>query len=548
MRMGKGAAVAAALMLFLLLATGAAFGVWWMSPGRTASAEVQVARADVGGPVSDGDDASGVLSTAPDVPIAEPFEADDEPAAPAGGEAVGKPGSETAQAEVGDDPHAGLAQKNGKNGKDDKAKEQEIQADYTPLLKDPGMLEFHPDENLFRNVYYSIRQSFVEPVTDEQLFSGMVKEVRLLLKQAKVSDADLAKLDKNKNVLRQLVQLYGNRVNKDVLVYVAIQGMLQGLKDPYSLLMSPKEYRQLQEQVQNKGFGGIGIYIELDKDAGNQLTVFEPIDGTPAAKAGLESGDKIVSIDGKTTKGITLDKAQAAIRGPVGSKVLLTVTRKGEPKPISVSITRGEIHVVSVTSKMLPDRIGYVRLRLFGTLTADELEKELDKLKAQGARALVLDLRNNGGGYIDAAVNVVGQFTSPGALVVYTLNRQKDRRDYTSSTSGGLDVPMVVMINKFSASASEITAGALRDHKLAKLVGEHSFGKGSVQQLYPFNDDSALKLTIARFYSPAGHVIDHKGIEPDYSVEMEPRYVGKLDKDTQLKKALQVLKGTLAAK
>lgn len=544
MRMGKGAAVAAVLTLFLLLAAGVAGGVWWMSPGRAAGPEVQVARADVGGPVSDGDDAADALPSSPDLPTSEPFEADDDPVAPTSGEAVGKPGSETAQAEVGD-PH-GVAQK---NGKDDKAKkEQEIQADYTPLLKDPGMLEFHPDENLFRNVYYSIRQSFVEPVTDEQLFAGMVKEVRLLLKQAKVSDADLAKLDKNKNVLRQLVQLYGDRVNKDVLVYVAIQGMLQGLKDPYSLLMSPKEYRQLQEQVQNKGFGGIGIYIELDKDSGNQLTVFEPIDGTPAAKAGLESGDKIVAIDGKTTKGITLDKAQGAIRGPVGSKVVLTVTRKGEPKPLSISITRGEIHVVSVTSRMLPDRIGYVRLRLFGTLTSDELQKELDKLKGQGARAFILDLRNNGGGYIDAAVNVVGQFTSPGALVVYTLNRQKDRRDYTSSTSGGLDVPMVVMINKFSASASEITAGALRDHKLAKLVGEHSFGKGSVQQLYPFSDDSALKLTIARFYSPAGHVIDHKGIEPDYKVEMEPRYVGKLDKDTQLKKALQVLKGSLAAR
>lgn len=426
---------------------------------------------------------------------------------------------------------------------DKKAPEQsnEFLRDYSILLKDPKKLGFRPDESLFRNVYFNIRQAYVEPVTDDQLFKGVLEEVRALLTQAKVPTDGLDRLDKSKNVLHQLVNLYGRKVPKDVLVYAAIQGMLVGLEDPYSVLMGPDEYGKLQEQVQNKEFGGIGVYIELDRDAGNQLTVFEPIEGTPAAQAGVEPGDRILAIDGKPTKGISMDGAQAAIRGPVGTKVVLTVKRTGHSQSLKIPIIRGNIHVVSVTAKMLPDGIGYARLRQFGSLTASELETELARLRSQGARALILDLRNNGGGYIDASVNVVGQFTAPGSLVVYTLNRNKERRDYNSTIRGGLDIPLVVMVNRYSASASEITAGALRDHKVATLVGEKTFGKGSVQQLYPFSNESALKLTIARFYSPAGHVIDHKGLVPEYAVAMEPRLVGKFDQDIQLQKAIRVI-------
>lgn len=523
MRFGKGALWALVLVLFLAGAGGA----WWLGaqPGRETGIQGGLA---------------APVSLAPDPKEAPPAGAvADLVVEP---EKLGRDGSPTASADLqqevaGGNPH----------GSGSGAEKKEFERDYSPLLKNPGTLGFHPDEKLFRDVYFSIKNSFVEPVTDDQLFKAMVKEVRTLLKQAKVPADGLARLDKSRNVLNQLVELYGQRVNKDVLIYAAIQGMLIGLNDPYSLLMAPDEYGKLQEQVQNKGFGGIGIYIELDKDAGNQLTVFEPIEGTPAARSGVESGDRIVAIDGKSTKGISLDGAQASIRGPVGSKVVLTVKRQGRPGPLDISIVRGNIHVVSVTGKMLPDQIGYVRLRQFGTLTASELETELSKLSSQGARAMIVDLRNNGGGYIDASVNVVGQFTAPGSLVVYTLNRAKDRRDYNARGNGALGLPLVVMINRYSASASEITAGALRDHKVARLVGEKSFGKGSVQQLFPFPDESALKLTIARFYSPAGHVIDHKGLVPEYVVPMEPRFVGKKDKDTQLQKAVQVLKAGLTS-
>lgn len=420
--------------------------------------------------------------------------------------------------------------------------EQELpKRNYKELLKNPQELGFSPGRGLFRNVFYHIKRSYVEPVSDQDLFEGVKAEVRNLLEQAGVDPSPLEKLSSGRHVLPQLLDMFEGKVDRDLLVFSAILGMLDGLNDNYSLLMTPKDYAKLQEQMQAKDFGGIGIYIELDRDAGNRLTVFEPIEGTPAHDAGLLAGDQIMAIDGETTDGITLDSAQALIRGKTGTDVILTIRRKGEPSNLKKTITRGQIHVVSATSKMLNDNIGYIRLRMFGSQTGQEVEESLSKLRTKGASAIIVDLRNNGGGYIDASVNVVGQFLrQDDGLVVYTIDRNKRRRDYRSNVSGGLNVPVVVLINKFSASASEITAGALRDHGVATLVGEKSFGKGSVQQLYPFAEKAALKLTIAKFYTPKGTVINKKGLEPDYKVEMEPQNVGHREQDTQLKKAVEI--------
>ncbi len=416
-----------------------------------------------------------------------------------------------------------------------------IEIDYEKLLKNPNELGFVPGDKLFREVYLLIRSSFVDPVTNDQLFNGMVNELGRMLKAAHVSADGLKTLDKRRNILSQLKERYGHKIDSRVLTFSAIQGMLTALKDPHTILMTPDDYNSLQEQVQTKGFGGCGVYIEIDKEAGNQLTIFEPIEGTPAAKAGLEAGDQILALDGKSTKGMTIDVASATIRGPIGSKIVFKIRRKGVANPFTVAVTREEIHVVSATSKMVAGNIGYIRLRQFGLMTSDELAAEIAKVKNAGARGMILDLRNNGGGYVDAAIGVVGQFTRRGSLVVYTLDRNKARKNYTTRMDGGIGMPLVVMINQYSASASEITAGALRDHGLAKLVGVRSFGKGSVQQVFPFSDNSALKMTIARFYSPAGHVIDRKGLEPDVNIKMEPRFVGKDGKDVQLNKAIEVL-------
>lgn len=423
-----------------------------------------------------------------------------------------------------------------------KMSDYELDIDYKALLKNPQELGFKPTKELFANAYFRIRTSFVQVVNDEQLEKGVVKEVGKLVRAAGASVDGLHKLDKNKNVLTQILNLYGKNINKDLLTYSAIEGMLYGLGDPYSILMTPKEYSSLKEQVQAQGFGGIGVYIEADKDDSNQVTVFEPMEGAPAYQAGIEAGDKILAINGTTTKGLALDVATKMIRGPVGSKVILKIKRPGVAEPFNVSVTRANIHVISCTSKMY-GQVGYIRMRQFGAETAQELAAELAKVKSQGATSLILDLRNNGGGFVQAAVGVGSQFIRRGGLIVYTLDRAGSRSNLNSEGDGKINMPMIVMINRFSASASEITAGAMRDHKLAKLLGERSFGKGSVQQVFPFDDGSAMKMTVARFYSPSGHVIDHNGLVPDITVKMEPRFVGKKDKDIQLQKALQVLSG-----
>lgn len=463
-------------------------------------------------------------------------------------------------AENGNDKDKGKTKESptapGKTEKRKKARNGEVvefKRDYSELIKKPDTLGFHPRDDHYQKVVSAIRTSFVENVGDPQVLSGIKRELKIFLEQAKVSTKELAQLEGVElgEAYNKIQSVYGSKVNRDLLGYVTINGALDGLKDAYSVLMTPSETSKLKEQLQSKAFGGIGIYIELDRDNGNQLTVFEPIEGSPAASAGLESGDQILEIDGKTTKGISIDIAQSRIRGEVGSKVILKVNRRKQI--LSIPVERGQIHVVSVSAKMYEGNIAYIRLRAFGADTAEELHKAIEKFKAQGAKGIILDLRNNGGGYIDAAVNVVGEFAPSNTLVVYTIDRDKNKRTYNSKREGGVGVPLVVMINEFSASASEIAAGALRDHKIATLVGDHSFGKGSVQQLYPLesvfsakgDDSPQLKLTIARFYAPGGDVIDKKGIEPQVVVDMEPRFVGKVAHDIQLKKALELLGGSL---
>jgi len=425
---------------------------------------------------------------------------------------------------------------------------EEAKRNYSELLAKPATLGFVCSEELYRNVYFHLRKSFVQEVPDEQLTQGITKELTNFLTQAKVDATALKELSGLKPVeaFSRAQALFADKVDASLLGYATINGLLDGLKDNYSVMLTPSEWGKMDEQLNSKSFGGIGIYIELDRDAGNQLTVFEPIEGTPAYNAGLLSGDKILKIDGKPTDGVTLDVAQTMIRGPEGSQVVLTIKRDDEIKDYPV--TRAQIHSVTVTQKMFPGQVGYIRLRAFGDKTGIETADAIKKLKAQGAKSLILDLRNNGGGYITASVDVVGEFAPANSLVVYTIDRAGRRKEYRSQNAGGIGIPAVVLINEYSASASEITAGALRDHKLATVVGDHSFGKGSVQQLYPLDisvmDQSPrLKLTVARFYTPGGSVIDKQGIEPQVAVDMETRWVGKVEKDVQLQKALELLGG-----
>lgn len=413
---------------------------------------------------------------------------------------------------------------------------------YAPYLKAPVTLGFQPDALLFETVYHQVKTQHIDQDPDEKLYGGVAKEVGALLAEAKIGAEDLAKMPRDKNLPQEIVRTYGGRVNVNLLWYAMIRGLLEGTEDPYSVLMTPKEYHMLMEQMQNESFGGIGVFIELDRDHKDQLTVVEPLEGTPAARAGLLPGDQLVKIDGLSTQGWSLDQATAHIRGRIGSTVTLTIRRGADGPLKDFQMQRAAIEVASVTHKMLPDKVGYVRLRLFGSKTGKELDAALDALTRDGARAIVVDLRNNGGGYINAAVDVCSHFVPPGALVTYVTKKHGERSEYNGEARERTRLPVVLLVNQFSASASEITAGCFKDYGAATLMGTKTFGKGSVQQLYPLPNGAALKLTIAHFFTPKGSKINKIGVEPDVKIEMEPRNVGRGDKDLQLQKALDYLK------
>ncbi len=298
------------------------------------------------------------------------------------------------------------------------------------------------------------------------------------------------------------------------LIYGAIRGMLATL-DPHSSFMPPDVYKEMQIETHGS-FGGLGIEITV-RD--RQLTVVAPIDGTPADRAKLEAGDRIVRINGEETKDMTLMEAVRKLRGPKGSEVTITIFREGQ-EPFDVSITRDIIEVHSVRASDLGDGIGYIRVNSFQERTRGDLEDALATLRKNGMRGLVLDLRNNPGGLLSQAVQVADLFLHKGQLIVYTEGRAKNQNlRFVDEQENPEDFPMVVVVNRGSASASEIVAGALQDHQRAVLVGTTTFGKGTVQTVIPLNDGSGLRLTTARYFTPKRRAIDGVGMTPDIVVE-----------------------------
>ena len=309
---------------------------------------------------------------------------------------------------------------------------------------------------------------------------------------------------------------YVDDVNSKDLLYGAVRGMLETL-DPHSSFLTPESFREMQVETQGS-FGGLGIEITV-KD--RQLTVVAPIEGTPADRAGLHAGDRIVRIDDKPTKDLTLMEAVRRLRGAKGSKVTIGVLREGWSEPKDFEIVREVIQVKSVRSKDLGQGVGYVRVNSFQERTGKDLERAIDQLIKDGDKAFVLDLRNNPGGLLNQAVFVSDLFLDKGQLIVYTSGRIKnqDLRFTAEHSSNFPKFPMVVLVNGGSASASEIVAGALQDHKRAVLLGTKTFGKGSVQTVIPLSDGSGLRLTTAKYFTPNGRSIHGTGIEPDIVVE-----------------------------
>ena len=318
-----------------------------------------------------------------------------------------------------------------------------------------------------------------------------------------------------------------------LLMTGSLKGMVNSLGDPYSVYLDPKMFSELM--LETKGsFGGVGIVLGV-KD--KQLTVVAPIEGTPAETAGILSGDLIVKIDGQDTKDMALDEAVGKIRGKEGSKVTLTIQRTGQEAE-EYSLTRATIVLKSVSGKILENGIGYIRLSMFSETTGNDFTQKMSELTEQGMTSLILDLRNNPGGLIGESVKVARLLVPQGPIV--SVIGKDGERETSQSYLEKTPLPLVVLINGGSASASEIVAGAIQDTGAGKLIGVKTFGKGSVQRIIPLDKDSAVKITIAEYHTPKDRSIHGKGIEPDIVVEMPKDKDAK--SDPQLDKAIEVLK------
>lgn len=320
----------------------------------------------------------------------------------------------------------------------------------------------------------------------------------------------------------------------DQLIEGAIKGLVDTV-DPYSTYLNPEEYKEMQQEFEGH-FGGIGIVITT-KDG--QLTIVNPIEGTPGERVGLKTGDKIIEVDGHPTSEMTQDKAVRMMRGEPGTPVELTIQRDGAEELLKFKIIRSDIEVPYVEYEMKTDEIGYIIISQFVQDVGNKVEGAIQELKNQGAKGIILELRNNPGGLLNEAIKVVSNFIPQGKVVSIRQRDGKETVLYTDPTINTVNLPLVVLVNEWSASASEIVAGAIKDHNRGKIIGTKTFGKGTVQTVIPLSNGSALKLTTARYYTPSNNYIHEKGIEPDILVEYNPEYKG--EHDNQLEEAINFL-------
>lgn len=351
-------------------------------------------------------------------------------------------------------------------------------------------------------------------------------------------------LERINEVKRMIDKNYYKKADDyDVLIGM-LKGAVNSLKDPYSYYMTEDEYKKFNEETDGE-FAGLGIYVSGSIDD-NLITVVAPMKGTPADRAGLKTDDKIIKINGKDFTADKMDDAVKIMRGKPGEKVKITVLRRdenGKAKFIDFEIVREIIKVQTVSSKLLKDNIGYISISGFDTPTYNDFDKQYKELKKQGMKKLILDLRNNPGGLLTTSTQVVNTFLD-GGLIMYTLDKQNNK-ETINATKGADDIKIVVLVNKGSASASEIVAGALKDRKRATIIGTQTFGKGIVQTVFNMPDGEGLKLTTSAYYTPSGVNIHGKGIAPDIKVELNKEVktisIDNLGKDNQIQKAIEIL-------
>ena len=346
------------------------------------------------------------------------------------------------------------------------------------------------------------------------------------------------KIDLFGEVLEKIKKEYVDDVDQSEVIDSAINGVLQSL-DPYSAYMSPELFENMQTDTQGK-FGGLGIEIGMESGV---VKVISPIDDTPAAKAGIKAGDYIVKIGKTQVQGKSLMEAVKLMRGPVGTPIELTIRRKGEKKALIKKVVREIIVVKSVEAKLLKNKIGYLRLKSFNSNSSDQLIKKIDIFENKKANGYILDLRNNPGGLLTQAINITDFFLDDGEIVSTKGRKVFENRRFFAKKGDKLNgKPLIVMINNGSASASEIVAGALKDHKRAIILGEKTYGKGSVQSIIPLSDGGGMRLTVSKYYLPSGESISEIGVEPDIFVkENGSDFQINTKSDNQLDYALSLL-------
>tara|TARA_Y100001970_G_scaffold288991_1_gene417999 strand:+ start:7515 stop:8648 length:1134 start_codon:yes stop_codon:yes gene_type:complete len=357
--------------------------------------------------------------------------------------------------------------------------------------------------------------------------------------KAKESVNIYEKIDLFGEVLEKIKKEYVDDVDQSEAIDSAINGVLQSL-DPYSAYMSPELFENMQTDTQGK-FGGLGIEIGMEAGV---VKVISPIDGTPASRAGIKSGDYIVKIGNTQVQGKSLMEAVKLMRGPIGSSIELTIRRRGEKKALIKKIKREIIVVKSVDAKILNKKIGYLRLKSFNSNSSDQLIKKIENFeKKNKPNGYILDLRNNPGGLLTQAINITDFFLNDGEIVSTKGRKFLENRRFFAKKGDRLNgKPLIVLINNGSASASEIVAGALKDHKRAIVLGEKTYGKGSVQSIIPLSDGGGMRLTVSKYYLPSGKSISEVGVEPDILVEeSEKNFELNTKFDNQLNYALDLL-------
>ena len=363
-----------------------------------------------------------------------------------------------------------------------------------------------------------------------------------LFQQVNSAENDIyKKIDLFGEVLEKINKEYVDEINQSESMDSAINGLLQSL-DPYSAYMSPEIFNEMQTETSGE-FGGLGIEVSMESGV---VKVISPIDDTPASRAGIKAGDYIVKINDVQVQGKSLSEAVDLMRGPVGSGIELTIRRRGERKALIFNVVREIIQIQSVKADILEKNIGYLRLTSFNENSSKQIEREIKKLeKNKDVKSYILDLRNNPGGLLSQAIKISDFFLDNGEIVSTKSRKPSENRKWFAKkgdlTNGKV---LIVLINYGSASASEIVAGALKDHKRAILLGENSYGKGSVQSIIPLKNDGAIRLTVAKYYLPSGKSISEVGVSPDIEIDEEnDDFRIKTETDNQLKYAIKLLKG-----